>query len=652
MLQPKLLPSLEVEIQTSREKLLAALSGAKDVWLIRGTGNLGDDLIYAGTRRLLAGHRYREVSILKLGDVEGELAMVSGGGAWCRAYDDMARNFAEVEKRFERIIILPSSFDLRSPLVASILKHTKALVFARELVSYNQIKSICNADLAFDCAFFFAYDPYRSEGTGVLRSFRTDKEAVVGHVLPEGNNDISLTCESLDEWLWTIARHEAVETDRAHVMIAAAMLGKKVSYRPSNYHKLPAIAEYSLKSLPGGVLDLSDANYVRSALLSEAEKGLRKLPANFFESHRDIEVTVVMLSHNRLPQTVNALNALKTNVRVPFKLILLDNNSEPAVRARLQDVSAQFPQMDLILLDENLGCAGGRHYAFQRVSTPYVLLLDNDIELLPGSLEQLLFQFNQHAEAIAVTGRIVFPDGAIHLCGGNHSIENDVLFFGMSGGGSRYDEVPGKSGECKWVPGVSLVRTEFLKRFPYDLAMRFYYEDLDWCLRVAKEARGVFIRSVESIAIHDHIEKMPPPWMPIGERLPLMCNFLETLSYFYTKHGVIVEALFIFVPELGPARNPMSVASAKLLLELIHHSGMEWVSQMWLQGRLGPLFVVTSDYEQLLYREVESLRLHSDSFSKTRSWKLVVVYWELRNRLRSLIARLIGKHQPAPNPRG
>ena len=96
----------------------------------------------------------------------------------------------------------------------------------------------------------------------------------------------------------------------------------------------------------------------------------------------------------------------------------------------------------------------------------------------------------------------------------------------------------------------------------------------------------------------------------------------------------------------------MSVASAKLLLELIHHSGMEWVSEMWLKGRLKPLFVVTSDYEQLLYREVESLRLHSDSFSKTRSWKLVVLYWAFRTKLQSLKARLTGKRPPAPNPRG
>ena len=51
-------------------------------------------------------------------------------------------------------------------------------------------------------------------------SYRTDEESVLS-VIPESNHDISRSCSSLDEWLWTIARHAVVKTDRAHVMIAA-----------------------------------------------------------------------------------------------------------------------------------------------------------------------------------------------------------------------------------------------------------------------------------------------------------------------------------------------------------------------------------------------------------------------------------------------
>jgi hypothetical protein len=37
-----------------------------------------------------------------------------------------------------------------------------------------------------------------------------------------------------------------INTDRAHVMIAAALLGKQVRFASSNYHKVPALAASSL----------------------------------------------------------------------------------------------------------------------------------------------------------------------------------------------------------------------------------------------------------------------------------------------------------------------------------------------------------------------------------------------------------------------
>jgi exopolysaccharide biosynthesis predicted pyruvyltransferase EpsI len=140
---------------------------------------------------------------------------------------------------------LPSTFDLAEPIVRHVLEQTKALVFARERESYEQIRHICNADIGHDCAFFFDFAPYYRRGSGHLVAYRTDAESARA-TLPAGNHDVSVACFGLDHWLWTIARHETVETDRAHVMIAAAMLGKRVTWSGTNYHKVPAIAAYSL----------------------------------------------------------------------------------------------------------------------------------------------------------------------------------------------------------------------------------------------------------------------------------------------------------------------------------------------------------------------------------------------------------------------
>ena len=236
-------------VEDSRGVLLGAIGEPEDLTFIRLYGNKGDELIYAGTRQLLARRFYKEVSVRDLAGVSGHTALVAGCGGWCGPYHDMVKHLPVIEARFERVIIMPSSFDVSVPSVRSTLATTKALVFARERTSFDTISRLCDAKLAHDCAFFFDYRPYLRHGEGCLVAYRIDEESVRS-VVPEGNHDISKSCSSLDEWLWTIARHAVVKTDRAHVMIAAALLGKAVDYSTSSYHKVPSIADYALKSFP------------------------------------------------------------------------------------------------------------------------------------------------------------------------------------------------------------------------------------------------------------------------------------------------------------------------------------------------------------------------------------------------------------------
>jgi len=241
------------EIEQSRRKLLGYIAQAKDVTFIRSPGNIGDHLIHAGIRQLLSGTFYREIPFKRrrlLRNSRGHTALVSGSGGWCGPYHKVMPRLLEiVEERYERVIVLPSSVDAAVPEVRRALQRTDAIFFAREMESYRQLEELCrHAEIAHDCAFFFDFAPYRRPGRGRLLAYRTDEESVSGEV-PRGNRDISRYCDSLDEWLWTIAGHEEVEMDRAHVMIAGAMLGKRVRYRAGSYHKVPEIARFALKHL-------------------------------------------------------------------------------------------------------------------------------------------------------------------------------------------------------------------------------------------------------------------------------------------------------------------------------------------------------------------------------------------------------------------
>jgi exopolysaccharide biosynthesis predicted pyruvyltransferase EpsI len=220
-----------------------------DIYFITGRGNTGDALIYEGTRTLLKSLNieYKEIDIFDSINHHGGLALICGGGAWCNNYHEiMPFQLSVVENNFKNVIVLPSSYEVSVDAVRDALSGSKALFMAREQKSYEQIKNICNTKLMHDHAFYFDYSAYIKEGVGTLNAFRTDKEKEVTTPIPSDNIDISALLTSLPEWLNMISAHEIINTDRAHVMIAGAMMGKKVCYVSSNYHKVPEIAKFSL----------------------------------------------------------------------------------------------------------------------------------------------------------------------------------------------------------------------------------------------------------------------------------------------------------------------------------------------------------------------------------------------------------------------
>lgn len=621
--------SLRDEIERSRSLILGAIGDAADITFIRTYGNAGDQLIHAGFRRLFSGLRYREVGIEDVRFARGELGLVCGSGGWCRPHHSMVRHFREAENRFERLIVLPSSYDPSESTVREALANSSALFFAREKKSYELIRGICRAELAMDGAFYFDYRPYRTAGQGVLEAYREDAERAGGKV-PRGSVDISNICDSLDEWLWTIARHEIVRSDRAHVIIAAAMLGKEVRYRPSSYHKIPGLVEW-LEGLP--VRPEADAGLerIRDYLMRRASESLKLLPEDFFERHAGIEVTIVILSYHRLDQTLNTVESISRHVRIPYRIMLIDNGSGPETRRRLEELAAGDDRIELTLLDRNLGCAGGRDYAIRRASTKYIFLLDNDEEVFPGTIEHLVDSLDRHPESPAATGKILFPDGSVHLFGGTLRAGRSVLHQELYGMGRRYDDPIGGESECNFVPGgMTLYRREFFDSYPYDLDLRYYYEDVDWCCRLLRDGLARFRRNPNSVCLHYHESKSPDANAGVEEQRSHSIRFISSMAAIRKAHGLVLGNLYGFVPELGSIHDSGSIRSAGELLDLAGALGDEEFLRRWNAGELDHLF-----YKPPAPTPLDRVRSAWEYISLRIKWRWTSFTWALRRALRS-----------------
>lgn len=607
-------------LERSRQEILEAIGEHPDMVLVRGIGNRGDELIWAGTRRLLEGHIYREVEIDDIATARGRTALICGSGAFCQPFHELLPHvLAIAELRFERVVVLPSSFDTTVDVVREALRRSRALVFARERESFRRIQSLCDARLGHDCAFYFDYEPFRNDRaeSGVLSAFRTDREATGERVTPPDNDDISLTAGSLDDWLRRIGAHQLVRTDRAHVMIAAAMLGKTVEFAPSSYFKVPAIAAYALGEFPVTPLPSEDADEGQASERGRSQPDRTLYPQEASATRERLRalalasppqamaaslgsvprVTVTILSHERPELVLGAIRSVLEAgaTGVPVSVLVIDNNSSERTRRTLSDACAGNPSIELRLSDRNLGCSAGRALAVELSNSELVMFLDDDAELMPGALAHLLSELDRHPEVQGASATVVLSDGRVSHSGGWYSESRESVCFTLGHSGQALEQTElAPSGGCDWIPGTAaLIRREIFERFPLDLEMTSYSEDVEWCLRVSGARGQSFRRSREALAMH-HAQRKPWGDTDLSGRASVV-GMIQMAAHFYRRHDRLLRIpgvdVFAFVPGLTRADGTLELGRARLLMELASARSGDWLLMQWMNGGLDPLLL-------------------------------------------------------------
>ncbi len=545
------------EIEHSRRRLAHELGFAHDLTVIRAPGDWSDELSWAGAQALLSEAIYREVDLESLCAAGGHTALLlAAGDSFCRPVDELiARVLAIAELRFERVIVLPASFDPSDDVVRDALSASGATVFAREPASFERIAPLCDARLAHDCAFFGELVCAGGGGRGTLEL--TDEQRAG---------------DGLDRQLEQIAAHELIRTDRAGVVIAAALLGRRVA--------IAAGADPSLASLARYTLAERDVEVEPSP--APARIGPPRAPIA-----EPARVTAVVLTRDRPERALKAVDSVAHGSLADT--LVLDNNSAPRAAARLQEGCAPRDRVTLRRSDRNLGCAGGRRLAIEETDTELILFLDDDAELEPGALELLVAELDSHPEAGAVTATVAFPDGTIHHSGGWLSIEQRAVGFALIGAGERSPDPLPPTGPAGWVPGTAvLIRRSLLQEFPIDGRMRSYFEDNEWCYRVETARPGSFRRSREARAVH-HFTDRHGPGVDFRTR-SVAVGLLSAHARFYERHGKLLDlSLFDLVPELRVDRTGRDAAAARLLMELLCSRGSDWTLMAWMNGDLDPL---------------------------------------------------------------
>lgn len=240
------------EFKDLAEFIVEAAKGRTLVEVVN-TGIWGDALIHAGQREFFShfGISYVQIPVwpkpwrgalwkMYKGRSLRPVGFVSGGG-FMQPWYDRPNEVRRASRSFGHFILLPSTLGM-----TPVLESRKSDIWVRDKSQSTQY--VDQYRFCHDMAFFLDPKPRRaSEELGLF--FRKDKERVVG-TLPPGNVDLSAKgthSSDPEEFLDEIGRFEKIYTDRLHIGIAGALLGRETHLFPSRGGKTRAIFDASLR---------------------------------------------------------------------------------------------------------------------------------------------------------------------------------------------------------------------------------------------------------------------------------------------------------------------------------------------------------------------------------------------------------------------
>jgi hypothetical protein len=176
---------------------------------------------------------------------------------------------------------------------------------------------------------------------------------------------------------------------------------------------------------------------------------------------------------------------------------------------------AEFPEVSLVELDENIGFGGGNNRGVTAGSAAQVLLLNSDAVLTEGALDSMQAMLEAHEDAIAVGPRLNYLDGRFQAsCRRFPSLAQN--YWNLSGLQARFPERPRclqnwlteaqhVAGRVDMVSGacVLLRRAYFESVGGFDENLFLYEEEPD--LFLPGRARGEYVyHCPEAIILHGH----------------------------------------------------------------------------------------------------------------------------------------------------
>lgn len=128
------------------------------------------------------------------------------------------------------------------------------------------------------------------------------------------------------------------------------------------------------------------------------------------------KIAVVILNWNGRKMLEQFLPSVIAYSQEEAEVIVADNASTDDSLQLLQE---RFPEVRVIVLDQNYGFADGYNQAFQQVEAEYFVLLNSDVKVVPHWLSPLVMFMDSHPDVAACQPKLLsfFDEGSFEYAG-------------------------------------------------------------------------------------------------------------------------------------------------------------------------------------------------------------------------------------------
>jgi N-acetylglucosaminyl-diphospho-decaprenol L-rhamnosyltransferase len=241
-----------------------------------------------------------------------------------------------------------------------------------------------------------------------------------------------------------------------------------------------------------------------------------------------VDLSIVVVSWNVSGLLRRCLRSVEQSAGLSglqYEIIVVDNASTDGSVAM---VGAEYPQVQLVANEKNVGFPAANNQGLARASGRYVLLLNPDTEVIEDALGRLVGFAEVNADVGVAGPMLLNPDGSIQESRRRFPTVGAALFestwlqpYAPRRLLNRYyvlDRPADEAQDVDWVSGAALLaRRGAVERVgPMDEGFFMYSEELDWCRRFkdagwrvsyVPEARIVHHggRSSEQVSAERHI---------------------------------------------------------------------------------------------------------------------------------------------------